>query len=140
MRSWPTHFRPFPLPIPHNYPIANKQLAAKKKRLIAIASSKTEKTSKFSTAIAGWPREGGRNKKRSADENSTFTSDSERPTDCPRAQMSEIIKPCVAECGRDSDCPARRKCCWNGCARRCSRPLIRDPTNYLNLPLLSNDD
>uniref|UniRef100_A0A1I7RXX0 WAP domain-containing protein n=1 Tax=Bursaphelenchus xylophilus TaxID=6326 RepID=A0A1I7RXX0_BURXY len=64
----------------------------------------------------------------------------ERPANCPKSQMSEIIKACTDECKKDSECPSRRKCCWNGCARRCTKPLIKDPTNYLNLPLLTNDD
>ncbi|KAI6189444.1 Whey acidic protein-type 4-disulfide core domain-containing protein [Aphelenchoides bicaudatus] len=65
---------------------------------------------------------------------------SEKVGNCPKTQMNEIIKACTNECSTDHECESRRKCCWNGCARRCEKPLIKDPTNYLNLPLLTNDD
>ncbi|KAI6185540.1 Whey acidic protein-type 4-disulfide core domain-containing protein [Aphelenchoides besseyi] len=67
---------------------------------------------------------------------------SEKLGNCPKYQMTEIIKACSDECTTDHDCTSRRfsKCCWNGCAKRCSRPFIKDPSSFLNLPLLSNDD
>ncbi|KAI6212948.1 Whey acidic protein-type 4-disulfide core domain-containing protein [Aphelenchoides besseyi] len=67
---------------------------------------------------------------------------SEKLGNCPKYQMTEIIKACSDECATDHDCTSRRlsKCCWNGCAKRCSRPFIKDPSSFLNLPLLSNDD
>ncbi|KAI6230745.1 Whey acidic protein-type 4-disulfide core domain-containing protein [Aphelenchoides fujianensis] len=66
---------------------------------------------------------------------------SEKLGNCPKNQMNEIIKACTDECSSDHECSNySSKCCWNGCAKRCSRRLIKDPTNYLNLPLLSNDD
>uniref|UniRef100_A0A914XQE3 WAP domain-containing protein n=1 Tax=Plectus sambesii TaxID=2011161 RepID=A0A914XQE3_9BILA len=56
-----------------------------------------------------------------------------KPGSCPM-ESSWIIAACVQECSSDSDCSGMNKCCTDGCARRCSRP-ITDGTNYLSFPI-----
>ncbi|KAK0409609.1 hypothetical protein QR680_004650 [Steinernema hermaphroditum] len=56
-----------------------------------------------------------------------------KPGGC--SQRRELIKLCVNECTYDRDCPGREKCCSNGCARRCTKPIPHHPYNYMNFPI-----
>lgn len=64
----------------------------------------------------------------------------EKPGTCP-VETEDIIRVCVADCTADRDCSGRSKCCWNGCVHRCAKPQASENApNYLNLPLISDDD
>ncbi|KAH7707717.1 activated macrophage/microglia WAP domain protein precursor [Aphelenchoides avenae] len=66
--------------------------------------------------------------------------EAEKPGTCP-GETEDIIRICVAECAADRDCSGRSKCCWNGCVHRCAKPqAAENGPNYLNLPLISDDD
>uniref|UniRef100_A0A8V0YTG5 WAP domain-containing protein n=1 Tax=Gallus gallus TaxID=9031 RepID=A0A8V0YTG5_CHICK len=49
---------------------------------------------------------------------------SDKPGQCPKVRPQLTSEPCTEEddCLHDRDCPRQEKCCFSGCAMRCSRP------------------
>nr|XP_038022382.1 keratinocyte proline-rich protein-like isoform X1 [Anas platyrhynchos] len=57
------------------------------------------------------------------------TSLSDKPGQCPKVRPRQAPEPCTEEdaCGHDRDCPRQEKCCFGGCAMRCTRPAREHP-------------
>ncbi|XP_038605980.1 WAP four-disulfide core domain protein 8 [Tachyglossus aculeatus] len=53
---------------------------------------------------------------------SASSSSCQKPGACP-ALPGRVRGPCLTSCQADLDCPAKRKCCSNGCGRRCQSPV-----------------
>uniref|UniRef100_A0A8C8ABF2 WAP domain-containing protein n=1 Tax=Otus sunia TaxID=257818 RepID=A0A8C8ABF2_9STRI len=48
---------------------------------------------------------------------------SDKPGECPKVRPWQTLEPCAEDsCAHDRDCPRQQKCCFSGCAMRCSRP------------------
>lgn len=49
---------------------------------------------------------------------------SDKPGECPKVKPRQTLEPCAEEdsCTHDRDCPRQEKCCFSGCAMRCTRP------------------
>uniref|UniRef100_A0A8C9EKV5 WAP domain-containing protein n=1 Tax=Pavo cristatus TaxID=9049 RepID=A0A8C9EKV5_PAVCR len=54
---------------------------------------------------------------------------SDKPGQCPKVRPQLTSEPCTEEddCLHDRDCPRQEKCCFSGCAMRCSRPAREHP-------------
>ncbi|KAJ7417449.1 granulins-like [Pitangus sulphuratus] len=48
----------------------------------------------------------------------------DKPGECPKVRPQQTSEPCKEEdsCAHDRDCPRQEKCCFSGCAMRCTRP------------------
>ncbi|XP_032304536.1 whey acidic protein-like isoform X3 [Coturnix japonica] len=49
----------------------------------------------------------------------------DKPGQCPKVRPQLTSEPCTEDdddCLHDRDCPRQEKCCFSGCAMRCSRP------------------
>ncbi|XP_015737443.2 WAP four-disulfide core domain protein 3-like isoform X1 [Coturnix japonica] len=54
----------------------------------------------------------------------------DKPGQCPKVRPQLTSEPCTEDdddCLHDRDCPRQEKCCFSGCAMRCSRPAREHP-------------
>uniref|UniRef100_A0A8C3TZS9 WAP domain-containing protein n=1 Tax=Catharus ustulatus TaxID=91951 RepID=A0A8C3TZS9_CATUS len=49
---------------------------------------------------------------------------SDKPGECPKVRPQHTSEPCTEtdSCTHDRDCSRQEKCCFSGCAMRCTRP------------------
>uniref|UniRef100_A0A8C5TUY4 WAP domain-containing protein n=1 Tax=Malurus cyaneus samueli TaxID=2593467 RepID=A0A8C5TUY4_9PASS len=54
---------------------------------------------------------------------------SDKPGECPKVRPQQKSQPCTEtdSCSHDRDCPRQEKCCFSGCAMRCTRPAREHP-------------
>uniref|UniRef100_A0A8C3Q855 Uncharacterized protein n=1 Tax=Geospiza parvula TaxID=87175 RepID=A0A8C3Q855_GEOPR len=48
----------------------------------------------------------------------------QKPGECPKVRPQPASEPCTEmdSCSHDRDCSRQEKCCFSGCAMRCTRP------------------
>ncbi|XP_036051168.1 WAP four-disulfide core domain protein 18-like [Onychomys torridus] len=50
---------------------------------------------------------------------------SQKPGACPKLPPN-TVGTCNERCSGDETCPGKKKCCSNGCAHVCLRPVFKD--------------